>query len=94
MHGALEKYRITKRAQWLLLARSGRGYAASALLGSLIDAPQEKQSPDGRSNVDYAASVSLRGCCACIQSAACCALLAAVKMALGSSFKTLSHEAT
>ena len=35
-----------------------------------------------------------RSCCACIQSAACCALLAAVKMARESSFNTLIHEAT
>lgn len=34
-----------------------------------------------------------RGCCACIQSAACCALLAAVKMARGSPFRTLSQDA-
>jgi hypothetical protein len=34
-----------------------------------------------------------RGCCACIQSAARCALLAAVKTARGSSFRSLSHAA-
>ena len=33
------------------------------------------------------------GCWACIQSAAACALLAAVKIARGSSLKSLSHEA-
>ena len=49
------------------------------------------RSEDG---ADHAAISSAWGCCACIQSVACCALLAAVKMALGSSFRTLSHEAT
>ena len=34
-----------------------------------------------------------RGCCACIQSAAACALLAAMKMARGSLFKSSSHGA-
>jgi hypothetical protein len=32
------------------------------------------------------------GCCACIQSAACCALLAAVKIARGSSLRALSNR--
>ena len=42
----------------------------------------------------HAASSSALGCCAHIQSAACWALLAAVKIARRSLFSTRSHEAT
>ena len=42
--------------------------------------------------VNQAASASCEGCCAHIQSAACCALLAAVNIARGSSFSTFNHD--
>jgi hypothetical protein len=47
----------------------------------------------GREPPIYEPPASAQGCCACIQSAAACALLAAVKIARGSCLRTRSHEA-
>ncbi len=56
--------------------------------------PKARADRGQESPLPYPGSGSARrGCCACIQSAAACALDAAVKMAEASLFKTLSQEA-
>ena len=58
---------------------------------SLSAPPRAREAGRGRGHAACAVAWGWR---ACIQSAACWALPAAVKMARGSSFRTRSHEAT